>query len=233
MASGASATITLVVKVVTGGKSTVSNTASVASDTYTGGQRSRCDTGVLLEYRQMLKLALFVLPLGLDTFAVSAALGIGGLPKRERLKLSLLISGFEMAMPVVGLLLGRGLGTAIGRAADYVAAVALLALGAYILVDSDDEATTVSGLVGKRGLALIGLGISISLDELAMGFTIGLLGLSIVLAVILIGVQAFVVAQIGLRLGARVGSAASAWAEKLAGAALLGLGALILVEKLS
>ena len=55
----------------------------------------------------MLKLVLFVLPLGFDTFAVSTALGLRGLPKRERLKASLLMSSFEMAMPVLGLFLGR------------------------------------------------------------------------------------------------------------------------------
>ena len=43
----------------------------------------------------MLKLVLFVLPLGLDTFAVSAALGMRGLPARQRLRVSLLMSGFE------------------------------------------------------------------------------------------------------------------------------------------
>ena len=77
----------------------------------------------------MLKLALFVFPLGLDTFAVSAALGLQGLPKRERLRVSLLLSAFEMAMPVVGLFLGRGLGAAIGSIAEYVAAAALIGLG--------------------------------------------------------------------------------------------------------
>ena len=102
-----------------------------------------------------------------------------------------------------------------------------------LFIDTDDETEKVSGLLGKSGLALFGLGISISLDELAMGFTIGLLNLSIVVAVILIGVQAFAVAQLGLRLGARLGSAVRERAEKLAGFALLGLGCLILVEKLS
>ena len=70
----------------------------------------------------MLKLILFVVPLGFDTFAVAAAVGVRGLPARERLKASLVMSAFEMAMPVVGLLLGRGLGAAIGGVADYVAA---------------------------------------------------------------------------------------------------------------
>src|SRR3954463_9383981 len=69
----------------------------------------------------MLKLLLFVLPLGLDTFAVSAALGASGIPKRERLRISLLLSGFEIAMPVIGLLLGQGLDGAVGAIADYLA----------------------------------------------------------------------------------------------------------------
>ena len=182
----------------------------------------------------MAKLILFVLPLGLDTFAVSAALGVAGLPKQQRLKISLILSGFEMAMPVVGLLVGHALGHAIGIAADYVAAAALLALGTWMLVNEEqDEAGKVSALVANSGLALVALGISISLDELAMGFTIGLLHLSIVWAVILIGAQAFLVAQLGLRLGARLGETTREAAEKIAGLALISLGVLVLVEQLA
>ena len=179
----------------------------------------------------MLKLVLFVLPLGLDTFAVSAALGTAGLPKQQRLKISLLLSGFEMAMPVIGLLVGHALGHAIGTAADYVAAAALFVLGIGMLVSNDeDEAGKMSALVANRGWALFALGLSISLDELAMGFTIGLLHLSIVWAVILIGVQAFFFAQLGLGLGSRLNAAAQESAEKIAGLALIGLGVLVLVE---
>ncbi len=182
----------------------------------------------------MLKLLLFVLPLGLDTFAVSAALGLQGLPKRDRLKVALLFSSFELVMPVIGLLAGRGLGSAIGGIAEYIAAAALTGLGAYMLsVDDKAEGTKVANLSSRTGLALIGLGISISIDELAMGFTIGLLHLSLPVAVLLIGVQAFLVAQLGLRLGSRLGEAAREWAERLAGLALIGLGALIFVERLA
>lgn len=182
----------------------------------------------------MAKLFLFVLPLGLDTFAVSAALGMAGLPKRQRLKVSLLLSGFEMAMPLVGLLVGRALGHAVGTAADYLAAAALVTLGIWMLVGEEkDEARKVSAFVSNRGLALLALGLSISLDELAMGFTIGLLHLPVVLAVILIGAQAFLVAQLALRLGSRLGEVARELAEKVAGLALIGLGVLVLVERLA
>jgi putative Mn2+ efflux pump MntP len=181
-----------------------------------------------------LKLILFVLPLGLDTFAVSAALGLRGLPRRDRLRVSLLLSGFEIAMPVVGLLLGRALGQLVGRAADYVAIAALALLGAWMLLhEEDEEGEKVGELAAGRGFVLFALGISVSLDELAIGFTIGLLHLSLYLALILIGVQAFLFAQLGLRLGAHLNETVRERAEQLAGLALLGLAILISAEQLT
>ncbi|MBA3843381.1 MAG: manganese efflux pump [Actinobacteria bacterium] len=151
------------------------------------------------------------------------------------MRASLLMSSFEMTMPLIGIGVGRGIGSTLGSVANYIAAGCLIALGIYLLVSGEeaDEEKEVASLSTGRGLALIGLGISISLDELAMGFTIGLLQLSIWLAVILIGVQAFALAQVGLRVGSRLGAAAREWAERLAAIALLGLGVLILVEQLA
>jgi putative Mn2+ efflux pump MntP len=115
-----------------------------------------------------------------------------------------------------------------------VAAIGLFGLGGWMLFAEEREATPhVSGLTNRTGLALIGLGISISLDELAIGFTIGLMQLSIVIALILIGAQAFIASQVGLRVGMRLGEAVREWAERLAALALIVLGALILTEKLT
>ena len=182
----------------------------------------------------MLKVILFVLPLGLDTFAVGAALGMRGLPARQRLRVSLLMSGFELAMPVLGLLLGRALGQFVGSAADYVAIGVLALVGAWMLLhDEDDEGERVARLASGGGPVLLALGISISLDELAVGFTIGLLHLSLWLAVLLIGAQAFAFAQLGLRLGARLNETLRERAEQLAGLALVALAGLLVVEKIT
>jgi len=183
----------------------------------------------------MLKLALFVLPLSLDTFAVATALGLRGLPARERTRVSLLMSSFEMAMPIVGLLVGRGLGSALGGAANYLAVTLLALVGLYMLaIENDrDDQERLALISSRHGTALLLLGLSISLDELAMGFSIGLLHLSITLAVVLIGAQAFLAAQLGLRLGTRLGHAAAELAERLAGIALLALAALLLAENLA
>ena len=183
--------------------------------------------------RTVLKLILFVCPLGLDTFAVAAALGIRGQPPRQRLRLSLVMSCFEMAMPVVGLLLGHALGHLVAGAADYVAIGVLALLGVWMVVHEEDEGEKAAQLAAGQGLVLLALGISISLDELAIGFTIGLLHLSLWLAVVLIGAQAFLFAQIGMRLGSHLSDNLRERAEQLAGLALLGLALLLGIEKLT
>ena len=72
------------------------------------------------------RLVAFVSPLGLDTLAVSAALGLGRLSPRQRLGVSLVFAAFEGLTPVVGLLVGSALGRSIGTTADYLAGVLLI-----------------------------------------------------------------------------------------------------------
>ena len=72
------------------------------------------------------------------------------------------------------------------------------------------------------------LGLSISLDELAIGFGLGLLHLPTLAALGLIGrAQAFLVAQLGLRLERRVGETVREGAETLAGVGLIAIGILL------
>jgi manganese efflux pump family protein len=180
----------------------------------------------------VLKRVLFVLPLGLDTFAVSAALGMRGLPRREQLKVSLLMAAFEMTMPVVGLLSGHALSHVLGSAASWIAVAVLAGLGVWMLFhEGEGEGERAAELATRGGFAVVALGISISLDELAIGFTIGLLHLSLWLAIVLIGLQAFLFSQLGLRLGRRLNETRRERAEQLAGLSLLGLAVLLIVEQ--
>jgi len=182
-----------------------------------------------------LTLISLVVPLGLDTFAIAAALGMSGLTRRDRLRVTALFTGFEMGMPIVGIVLGAVAGTVVGNAADYVAIAIVIALGIFMLWprrDDRDDPARVGLLARTHGLAAVGLGISISLDELAIGFTVGLLRFPVVLLIALIGTQTLIVTQAGLRLGSSVGEAVRERAEQLAGAVLGTLGIVLLAEKL-
>ena len=182
----------------------------------------------------MARLVALVVPLCLDTFAVSVALGMAGLSRRQRLQISLIFPATETVMPALGLLAGHGLAQAIGGAADYVAAGLVLAVGAFLLAeDETGEVERATRLARAGGWAVILLTASIALDELALGFSIGLLRLSFLAAVIMIAVQAVVASQLGLLLGGRVGARSRHWAERLAGLALVGIGFFLFFERLA
>jgi manganese efflux pump family protein len=178
------------------------------------------------------KLLALILPLGLDTFAVAAALGMVGVPPPRRLRISVLFTAFEAGMPLIGLALGAPLGHALGGAADYVAIGVLLAFGLYTLTSKDNEEQRLAQLAEMHGVGALVLGVSISLDELAIGFTLGLLRVPAGLVIVLIALQTFVVTRLGLRLGSRLSDRLREGAERLAGAALTGLGLVLLAEKL-
>ena len=183
----------------------------------------------------MLKLLAFVLPLGLDSFAVAAAIGATQATTAwQRLRISLVFVIFEGGMPLIGLALGTALARGIGQVADYVAGAAVIVVGAWMLLaGGKDEDEKASHLTSSRGLALIALGISISLDELAIGFTIGLAHLPVTAVIIAIALQAFLAAQLGLAIGARIGERWRERAEQAAGIALILLGAYLIAERLA
>jgi putative Mn2+ efflux pump MntP len=182
----------------------------------------------------VLKLLAFVLPLGLDSFAAAAAVGAMQVTTVwQRLRISLVFVVFEGGMPLIGLGLGTALAGGIGQVAGYLAGAAVIAIGAWMLLAEDkDEQDKAGRLATSRGLALIALGVSISLDELAIGFTIGLAHLPVTAVIVAIALQAFIAAQLGLAIGARIGERSRERAEQVAGIALILLGAYLITEQL-
>ena len=182
----------------------------------------------------VLATAGILLPLSLDTFALASALGVSGLEPRHRLRVALIFTAFEAGMPVLGLLAGSVVGHYIGDFAGW-AGIAALAIAGIVLArggGEEAEERQLHLLKQTRGLAIVDLGLAISVDELAVGFSAGLLAIPIALAVVWIGVQAFVATQIGLRLGARVSEALRERSERAAGVALLGVALVLLVLRL-
>src|SRR5262249_52405985 len=117
----------------------------------------------------VLAILGLVLPLGLDTFAVSATLGAIGVDRAQRLRLSLIFVALEGLMPLLGLLIGDQLGERVGGVGEYAAIAALFALGVYELrQDEEAEEALVKRMSRARGAILVTAGLAVSLDELAI-----------------------------------------------------------------
>jgi putative Mn2+ efflux pump MntP len=186
--------------------------------------------------RQFLIAAGLLLPLGLDTFALAAALGMAGLERRDRIRITLVFTAFEAGMPIAGMLIGRAAGSFIGAWAGYGGIAFLFVAGLLLLrpgQNESDETGRLRLLAHARGLAIVDLGLSISIDELTVGLSAGLLGLSILLTVLWVGIQAFVATQIGLRLGGRLGEDVRERAEWVAGVALIAVALVLLALRLA
>ena len=182
---------------------------------------------------RILTIAGILLPLTIDTFVLGTALGAAGIRKQDRLRTSLILTAFEAGMPLVGFLGGAAIGAAVGGWANYLAAAVLAVIGVLMLRSGDhdeDDEKKLRLLESARGWSIVVLGVGISVDELAVGFGIGLLRLPLLLLMVLIAVQAFLAAQLGMRLGSRLAENARQAAGRIAGILLLVAALLVVVE---
>ncbi|HEY8694282.1 MAG TPA: manganese efflux pump [Chloroflexota bacterium] len=179
----------------------------------------------------MIKTIGLVLSLGLDTFAVAIGLGLSGLSRRDRLRYGVSFALAEGLMPLAGFFLGRVIAGPVGDIAPYAAVVLLLAVGLYTvwegLTDDPLEAYRPAKL-----LTVLAAALSVSLDELAIGLSLGLLGVPILLAVLLIAAQACLLTFIGTAIGRRVSARFATRAELLSGAVLVLLAVALLAQRL-
>jgi putative Mn2+ efflux pump MntP len=99
-----------------------------------------------------------------------------------------------------------------------------------MLSDDRVEEAKASRITTSRGLALMGLAIGISMDELAIWFSIGLSRLRVTTV---IAVQAFTAAQLGVTTGVKIPESPRERTKRLADITLIALGAYLIAEQLT
>jgi len=82
----------------------------------------------------MLALLLVMLSLGLSDYAASMGIGVGGIDPRARPRGRSDLRDLRDRMPILGLLIGRSLASALGHATHWIGAALLTATGIYAVV---------------------------------------------------------------------------------------------------
>lgn len=185
-----------------------------------------------MDWPSLLALAC---ALAMDAFAVAIVSGltISPLTRRHVFRLAFHFGLFQALMPIVGWLAGHAVHRYIA-AFDHWVAFGLLAFVGGKMVWGALHASESERLPPDptSGWSLILLSIATSIDALAVGLSLAMLGARIVVPALVIGVVAAAFTTVGMVLGRRIGRIWGHRVELMGGLVLLAIGVRILVEHL-
>ena len=179
--------------------------------------------------------------LSMDALAVSMCQGVTmkKLNIRGALLIALFFGGFQLLMPLIGFALGSTFASFI-TFGPWIAAALLVVIGGKMLIDGirdkQDEPTSELASLGRLTL----LAIATSIDAFAVGVSFSMQegivwlhgGISIFLAVTMIGCTPFVLSLFGVWIGNRFGLRYHRLATIIGGVVLIVIGIKIVLEAL-
>ena len=183
----------------------------------------------------LLTLLGIAVGLAMDAFAVSIGIGLGPrrVDARTTVRLAWHFGFFQFLMPILGWLAGLSLERWISGVDHWVAFGLLAAIGGKMIYEAlygDEEKRAEKD--PTRGASLVVLSVATSIDALAVGLSLALLGVQIWYPALIIGVVAFAFTAVGLHIGRRFGTLLGKRMEIVGGLILIGIGVKILVDHL-
>jgi len=180
----------------------------------------------------LVEILAIAVGLAMDAFAVSLAGGAGGRLRSPRpaVRLAFHLGLFQFMMPVIGWYVGSRAAPFI-ESVDHWVAFALLAFVGGRMVRSglrpnEDHRPTPDP---SKGWNLVALSVATSIDALAVGLSLAMIGVAIWQPSVIIGVVTAVLSLIGIAVGGKFGSRFGPTVEVIGGLILLGIGVRILV----
>jgi putative Mn2+ efflux pump MntP len=182
-----------------------------------------------------IEIILLALALSIDAFAVSLSAAATGKASdaRATFRLSFHFGLFQAMMPVLGWTAGLALAPVIAAIDHWVAFGLLGFIGVRMIRSSFAPGPAAESEDPSRGLTLMVLAVGTSIDALAVGLSLGLLGTDIWWPSVVIGVVTMVVCLIAIQLGRRMNASLGKRAELIGGFILLIIALRILLSHLA
>jgi putative Mn2+ efflux pump MntP len=147
-----------------------------------------------------MKSILFLgLLTGLDNLQVTPALGLLNMTPRRRLAWAVAFGLAEALMPLIGLLLGTQLHQSFENWAEKIGPVVLVLCGIAVIVMALRKCDVAA--VASSKWAIIGLPLSLSIDNLLAGLGMGAGGAPVLISALFIGGVSTLVGLVGLYAG--------------------------------
>ena len=182
-----------------------------------------------------IELFLIAVGLSMDAFAVAACAGLT-MPKvnvKKALVIGLYFGVFQAFMPLIGYLAATVFANKIIAYDHWIAFVLLSFIGGKMIVGSFKKGGSPDGQEASvKPSQMIPLAFATSIDALAVGVSFAFLRVSIIPAVLFIGVTTFTLSLAGVKIGNVFGLRFKSKAEFAGGVILVLIGIKILIEHL-
>lgn len=171
--------------------------------------------------------------LGMDSFAVAICKGLSmkKMDWKKAIIIGLYFGVFQAIMPLIGFGLGYNFEHVVTNVDHWFAFIMLVAIGINMIKEALDKKSE-NWDDDIRFKTMIILAVATSIDALAVGITFAFLKVNLWFSVIIIGVVAFILSVIGVKIGNRFGNKYEKKAELVGGALLILIGLKILLEHL-
>lgn len=180
------------------------------------------------------EVLMLSMSMAMDAFSV--CLGAGSQPStngpRPTFRLAFHFGLFQFIMPIIGWLAGTTIEQYI-RSFDHWIAFSLLAfVGIRMIRSGVNPGDEPQKADPSRGWTMVLLSIAVSIDALAIGLSLGLVGVSVWYPALVIGVVTGLMSWVGLRIGNRLGEKLGKRMEIVGGVVLILIGVRILLTHL-
>lgn len=167
----------------------------------------------------------------MDAFAVSLGIGTTGMARTVRpvFRLSFHMGLFQGLMAYLGWLAGSSVAALIAGVDHWVAMGLLAFVGARMIRSGLSTEREVERVDLSRGRTLIVLSTAVSIDAMAVGLSLAMLGSEILLPSLVIGIVTLLLSLVGLGAGGYLGERFGKRMEVLGGLILLGIGIRIVI----
>jgi putative Mn2+ efflux pump MntP len=180
-------------------------------------------------------LFAIALALAMDAFAVAIVTGLADLPltRRRVFRLAFHFGLFQALMPAAGWAAGRAVYRWVEPFDHWVAFALLSFVGGRMIWGAlfGREEERLAGDT-TRGWSLVMLSVATSIDALAVGLSIAMIGEAILVPALVIGAVAALLTATGMLLGRWIGASWGRRVEVLGGAILVAIGIQIVVAHL-
>ena len=181
-----------------------------------------------------LTLIFIALALAMDAFAVALGAGVVLHPvsKRQLFRLGFHFGLFQGMMPVLGWLAGLSVQSIISAYDHWIAFGLLSFVGGKMIYEAFDDDEEKEKTDPTRGATMVMLSVATSIDALAVGLSLAVIGVTIWTPALVIGITAAILTVVGMLLGGKIGMIWGKRVEVIGGLVLIAIGLKILTEHL-